>query len=78
MPVIAGKADPAVALNGDLYQRAREAAGSTSAAELRKTRLVVDEHGELGPVLRDGRHGYRTHDEAVADLNDPREAAALS
>lgn len=78
MPVIAGKADPAAAMNGDLYQRVRAAAGSTSAADLAKTRLVVDEHGELGPILRDGRHSYRTHDDAVADLNDPSDAVPTS
>jgi len=60
-PIMRGGADPGNSLNnldlGDLY----EAAGSTSAAELKRTKWQVDAHGELGPVLAPkgaGQPGY--------------------
>lgn len=50
-PIMRNGADPGNSLNnldlGDLYQ----AAGSTSAADLKRTRWQVDDFGELGPTL---------------------------
>lgn len=41
----------------------------------RRTRVAESVHGELGPYLHDARHDFRTHADAVADLNDPLDAA---
>lgn len=49
--ILRGGVDPGGSLNnldlGDLY----EAAGSTKAADLKRTRYTVQDNGELGPVL---------------------------
>jgi hypothetical protein len=45
--------DPGGAINDSDFGRLyADAGGSTAAEDLRKTRYKVDEHGELGPVLR--------------------------
>lgn len=50
-PVI-GKFDPAEALNNlDLADLYDNAGGSNKAADLKRTRYQVNDHGELGPVL---------------------------
>lgn len=50
-PVI-GKFDPAESLNNlDLGQLYDNAGGSNKAADLKRTRYQVNDHGELGPVL---------------------------
>jgi hypothetical protein len=57
VPVVKGKADPGAALNADSLKALYQAAGSTKAADLAKTRYVVRQHGELGPVLTvEGEH----------------------
>lgn len=67
MPILDGEEDPGRALNREDLQRLYEAAGSTAAADLKRIRVVVHEHGELGPVLR--RHGdhFRGPDEVERD-----------
>lgn len=50
MPLVAG-ADVGARLNREDLQRIYAAAGSTAAADLKRTRVQVNEHGELGPVL---------------------------
>lgn len=56
--------DPGLKLNEADLQKIYDAAGSTAAAALQNTRITVDEHGELGPVLtREGDH-FRTAEEA--------------
>jgi hypothetical protein len=51
LPVYDGK-DPGSTLNRqDLNKLYKDAGGSTSDVELKRTRYKVDEHGELGPVL---------------------------
>ncbi len=59
---------------GDLY----EASGGTSAAELKRTRYQVNEHGELGPVLTPKGRNVRTAADVKADRGvrmDPAEKA---
>lgn len=57
-------ADPGLLLNDDDLKTIYAAAGSTAAAELLNTRITINEHGELGPVLvKDGDH-FRTAKEA--------------
>jgi hypothetical protein len=51
VPIVKGQTDPGAALNRDSLKTLYEAAGSTKAADLAKTRYVVRTHGELGPVL---------------------------
>lgn len=43
--------DPGQSINRDDLKRIYAAAGSTAAADLKRTRVQVNEHGELGPVL---------------------------
>ena len=50
LPVFAGS-DPGLKLNQDDLKAIYAAAGSTSAEDLRNTRVTVREHGELGPIL---------------------------
>ena len=47
-------------------------AGGTSAEKLRETRYKVDEHGEIGPVLRPHGDPIRTEQQARRDTNRPR------
>lgn len=63
LPVI-GKLDPGVQLNLDDLQALYEAAGSTGGGKrqggaLKKIRVVLTEHGEVGPVLVDGDQNFR-------------------
>jgi hypothetical protein len=48
---ITAKDDPGFRLNDEDLQTVYAAAGGNSAAELLNTRVTVNEHGELGPVL---------------------------
>lgn len=54
LPVKSGR-DPGMEVNRDDLERLYDDAGSTAADELIHTRYVVNEHGEIGPVL--GRAG---------------------
>ena len=47
---------------GELYQ----AAGSTRGADLKRVRVTVEEHGELGPQLRVRGQHFRGPDEVAA------------
>jgi hypothetical protein len=51
LPIVNGQ-DPGLTLNGADLAAFYKSAGSTGAADLKKTRYVVHQHGELGPVLR--------------------------
>lgn len=58
LPVI-DEQDPGSGLNNlDLSTLYEHAGGSTSSRDLKHTRYSVNEHGELGPVLTDGK--FRT------------------
>ena len=82
LPIVQGRGDPARGINDvditELYKRVLAEAGSTAADELRKTRIQVTEHGELGPVLVDAGHRFRDQADAVADIRDTAEAAAVA
>jgi hypothetical protein len=66
LPIVDGR-DPGAGLNGlDLKTLYGNAGNSTSAAALKRTRYKVDEHGELGPVLTDGRP-FRSASDARRD-----------
>ncbi|WP_139244200.1 hypothetical protein [Arthrobacter alpinus] len=54
LPIKNGK-DPGVAVNREDLDRLYDDAGSTAAKDLINTRYVINEHGEIGPVL--GREG---------------------
>lgn len=54
LPIKNGK-DPGKAVNRDDLDQLYDDAGSTAADELLRTRYVINEHGEIGPVL--GRAG---------------------
>lgn len=49
---VTSKADPTLAANEAALSRVYAEAGGTSREQLRATRFMVDEHGELGPVIR--------------------------
>lgn len=50
VPILDGN-DPGSVLNKKDLSRLYKDAGSTGAADLKRTRYMVNEHGELGPVL---------------------------
>jgi hypothetical protein len=58
LPII-GDDDPGHSLNREDLDRLYAAAGSTARADLRRIRVRVSEHGELGPVLTDASHDHR-------------------
>lgn len=64
--------DPGAAINDRDLARFYDAAGGSSAEKLRKTRYKVDEHGEVGPVLRPFDAPIRTAKQAARDTNRPR------
>jgi len=51
--------DPGLRLNREDLDRFYELAGSTSADNLRDVSVRIDEHGELGPILRNAAHKFR-------------------
>lgn len=63
LPIVrtdAGTVDPGRDLNEDELKAIYEAAGgSNRRRELQRVRMRVMEHGELGPILVDGRHKNR-------------------
>lgn len=56
-PVV-GDFDPRVVNDADLAE-AYAAAGSNKAADLKRARFKINEHGELGPVLTDPEHKFQ-------------------
>jgi hypothetical protein len=51
MPIV-GDLDPGMSINREDLERLYEAAGdSTAARDLKRVRVQINEHGELGPVL---------------------------
>lgn len=64
-------ADPGFTLNREDLDAIYAAAGSSLAEDLKRTRVAIREHGELGPILvREGQH-FRD----VADVNRDRKPA---
>lgn len=73
--VITADHDPGLSLNQEDLQAVYEAAdGSTKGADLKRVRVDVSEHGELGPVLTDAQHHRRTARQAEKASNEPNEA----
>lgn len=72
---VTSTSDPGNSLNdrslADLY----DAAGSTSAADLKGTRWKVSEHGELGPILVPRKATPRTEADVRRDTGDAMSAA---
>lgn len=58
MPITA-EHDPGLRINRADLDRLYAAAGGTEAAKLKRVRVVVHEHGELGPILREAGHEFR-------------------
>jgi hypothetical protein len=65
LPVING-VDPGRNLNAADLAALYEAAGSTAAAALKRVRVAVHDHGELGPVLRERGHDFRGPEQVAA------------
>lgn len=63
--------DPGFDLNRDDLDALYEAAGGSNRQGLQRVRLKHVEHGELGPILVDGRYKTRTQSD-VADLSKRR------
>jgi hypothetical protein len=57
LPIVKGKADPGAQIHADDLKRIYEIAGSTKADDLRKTRIAIRRHGEIGDLLTfEGQH----------------------
>lgn len=66
---ITAGADPGLTLNGDDLDRLYTAAGGTTSGKaLKRIRVGIGEHGELGPILFPYGRGFRDAEEAEADL----------
>lgn len=67
LPITAG-ADPGLQLNGqDLDRLYTAAGGTTSGKALKRVRVGIGEHGELGPILFPYGRGFRDAEESEAD-----------
>ncbi|MDO5619280.1 hypothetical protein [Kocuria sp.] len=63
---VTATSDPGLQLNQSDLERIYEAAGSTNAAALKRVRPVIEENGELGPVL------MARPSKKVTDMTDAR------
>jgi hypothetical protein len=63
MPITAGD-DPGLRINQDDLDRIYEAAGGNAAEDLVNTRITINEHGELGPVLWKQGDNFKTAKES--------------
>lgn len=75
LPVV-GDNDPGINLNREDLDRLYAEAGSNKAADLRRTRYQVNEHGEFGPVLTKAGEHFRGPGQ-VALEDDPERAARM-
>ncbi len=75
VPVV-GDNDPGLELNEEDIGQLRADAGSNKAADLKRTRYTVAEHGELGPVLTKVDDAFRDQNRARLE-NDPARARRL-
>lgn len=69
---IMGDADPGHRLNRDDLKAIYAAAGGTERKKLQATRIVIREHGELGPVLTRAGDGFRDATQVRSDTREPR------
>lgn len=65
LPIVNG-VDPGVEVNARDLAALYRAAGSTAARDLKRVRVAVRQHGELGPLLVDRRHRFRGPDDVAA------------
>jgi hypothetical protein len=72
LPVLRRGVDPGLQLNSDDLAQLYGDAGGNTAAKLKRTRYRIEQHGELGPVLVQQGHGFRTADQAADDLKRRR------
>ncbi|WP_382307296.1 hypothetical protein [Herbiconiux sp. UC225_62] len=71
LPITKGD-DPGFRLNDDDLQKIYAAAGSTAAEDLQNTRISINEHGELGPVLvKKGDHFRSAADAGRPEYEKP-------
>lgn len=75
MPVI-GDDDPGFEMNTVDVEQLYEDAGSNKAADLKRTRYQVEQHGELGPVLTKVGDEFRDANKAKLE-NDPARAQRM-
>ncbi|MBF9135310.1 hypothetical protein I0C86_41405 [Plantactinospora sp. S1510] len=64
---IRGPADPGLDINGQDLDRIYKAAGGTHGRKLKKLRVAIGEHGEIGPILLPYGKGFRDAEEADRD-----------
>ena len=77
LPIL-GEVDPGRDLNGEELGALYDAAGGSTAGEdLKRVRVAVHEHGELGPVLREESHRFRGPARVREDAADPRKRTAV-
>lgn len=65
---VGGELDPGWRLNRDDLDRLYKTAGSTSAKDLKRLRVSVNEHGELGPVLTVAGQRFTGPDDLAVDV----------
>jgi hypothetical protein len=65
LPIVSGQ-DPGRSLVDAELRALYDDAGGTAGAKLKRTRYQVNEHGELGPVLREQGHHFRGPAEVAA------------
>lgn len=63
---VTSKSDPGSQLNDDTLSELYTQAGSTAGADLKKVRVTVEQHGELGPQLRVQGQNFRGPAEVAA------------
>lgn len=73
---IVGADDPGIRLNREDLERLYAAAGSTSGDDLKRIRVTVNEHGELGPILSRAGHDFRRQRDVPLE-RDPARAARM-
>ena len=70
LPVTPG-ADPGMELNVADLDRIYRAAGGTGGQKLRRLRVDVGEHGEIGPILLPYGKGFRDAEAALSERREP-------
>ncbi len=66
LPIV-GSNDPGRSLNAESLAELYRLAGGTAGEKLKRVRYVVQEHGELGPVLANAEHEHRSPADVAAD-----------
>lgn len=77
VPVVEGL-DPGARINAEDLKRLYAGAGSSGAADLKRTRVSVNEHGELGPVLTTRGHRFTGPEDLGQPVDPDRGARRLT